>query len=273
MGNNQFLHLVEQAVLFPFVALDRDSLSKRYVLVHLHIPKTAGVALVSRLSKHLVKQSFDFKQIDSAVDEFAGMHSDPPEFITGHIFLEHYLKFMHRLAPKEGVILGVLRDPVDRLMSYYNYCSSPKHPWALEFSEEHLSFANYVRSSGCHNIMSRTLFGDGVRSVKAIENELMHRCYALCSMQRVAEVVGQVLEMRRDNPGRLLAQKNCLDLCYRKVRRAEVDAQTMTLIRERNGLDFELYDTVLKAEAKHRRATHAFARVRRYFDRAINFKG
>ena len=250
MGSTlHFSQLVEQAVLFPFLDLDRDSLSKRYVLVHLHIPKTAGVALVSHIRKHLTTHGINHNRLDSAIDEFASMQGDPPEFVTGHIRLEHYFRFKHRLAPKEAIILGVLRDPIDRLISHYNYCSSPHHPWALQFVEQHLSFAAYVRSDRWHNNMARTLFGDEVRSLEDVERALMQRSYALCSMQRVAEVVAQVLDLDRGNRGRLMARKNVLETCYQKVRRADIDAQTMNLVRERNALDFALYDAVLKAEA------------------------
>ena len=111
------------------------------LLVHLHVPKTAGTTVKIVLGAMFGAALFSFNDLmrDTAgsFDIDAALAADPRFYdrcraITGHVDLAHPLV---RRATRPVVLLAVLRDPVERTVSHYDYIRAvARHPLKQELA-------------------------------------------------------------------------------------------------------------------------------------------
>jgi hypothetical protein len=100
-------------------------------LIFLHIPKTAGLSLRDILLKHIPGPSF---RIIHPIDDTARLAALPEperaalELVEGHLYYG-----VHELLPSPSRYLTMLRDPVERVLSYYSF--------VREFKDHHLNAA------------------------------------------------------------------------------------------------------------------------------------
>ena len=138
---NQARGFLTQWVVSPEQAL--QSQSPR--LVFSHVPKTGGTTLETilaknyRLSDVLHLNAPEFKRFP----EILQLKKKPPRFICGHHPLHSPL---YRHLPAAPVFhLTLLREPVSRVVSYYNYLrhktDHPLHPQACD-----LNLTDFVKS-------------------------------------------------------------------------------------------------------------------------------
>ncbi len=138
---NQACGFLAQWVLTPEQALQNQSPR----LVFSHVPKTGGTTLETilaknyRLSDVLHLNAPEFKRYP----EILQLKKNPPRFICGHHPLHSQL---YRHLPVAPVFhLTLLREPVSRVLSYYNYLRNktdhPLHPQTCD-----LGLADFVES-------------------------------------------------------------------------------------------------------------------------------
>jgi hypothetical protein len=123
------------------------------LVVNVHVPKTGGHTLNGFFGQN------QFYQIDLDMNEntffhtvrearwlqgYAGPRPRPAYLMTGHIRLDH--PFLHHLWMRH-VIVTVLRDPVERMISHYNYARRVTgSPWREDILYKGMSFIEYVRN-------------------------------------------------------------------------------------------------------------------------------
>jgi len=101
------------------------------VLVYIHIPKTAGTYLRTAWLKKNVKNYYwsDEKRSSPLVKDFKESYivASSYEMIGGHLPLSTFLEFQ-TLQPR--YFLNVLREPVSRIISFYNHIKNndTNHP-------------------------------------------------------------------------------------------------------------------------------------------------
>lgn len=138
---NQARGFLSQWVLTPEQAMQNQSPR----LVFSHVPKTGGTTLEAilaknyRLSDVLHLNAPEFKRYP----EILQLKKNPPRFICGHHPL-HSPLYRH-LPPAPLFHLTVVREPVSRVLSYYNYLrhktDHPLHPQACD-----LDLVDFVES-------------------------------------------------------------------------------------------------------------------------------
>ena len=99
------------------------------LLVHLHIPKTAGSALRKLISRRFpgrfraTPNTFTHSHV--AEERLrAILDSDPPPLAVAG----HFVFGLREVFPADARYLTVLRDPVERTLSHYGYLVAPRDP-------------------------------------------------------------------------------------------------------------------------------------------------
>lgn len=147
-----------------------------YQLVFIHLPKTGGMSLHTAISNALPPEAT--LRIGDDEEHAAFLHMGRPalrdrRFISGHFRLEDGLA----RAQPHARFVTVMRDPVARILSSFNYMATwADHPLHATFRD--LTFGEYVHSAG-ENLQSqacRQLTGMQ-RAEDAIP--ILEACYAL----------------------------------------------------------------------------------------------
>lgn len=82
----------------------------------LHIPKTAGTTLISLLDSQFAPEKICPEQLP------AGLPQLSPEKLASYRFIRGHFDYnFHRLLPKKPLFLTMLRDPIDRVISFYEF--------------------------------------------------------------------------------------------------------------------------------------------------------
>lgn len=141
---------------------DRDAL-----WVFVHVPKTAGSALGGQLAagrtpSHNVTINYTdpatpyATRWTQAVDGFLAADAEQRHrFVTGHHLIRHVDRL--RAARPDLRLATLLRDPVDRVISNYRYCTTPKHPTHVEFTATYPTLEHFVEHRANQNAMTRQL--------------------------------------------------------------------------------------------------------------------
>src|SRR5262245_50086333 len=119
--------------------------------VNIHIPKACGNTTnalfrqMGFLPIALDMNSNDFFHTIREDRWLEGYLAPPPResyFLTGHLRLDHPI-FRRILTPY--VVVTVLRDPIDRILSHYNFTTrTPGSPWYDEVAAKGMSFLDYA---------------------------------------------------------------------------------------------------------------------------------
>jgi hypothetical protein len=172
-------------------------------LVFLHLPKTGGFALHAALARALPHQAV--LRIGDAAEQ-AAFRAMPPELadryalISGHVSLGEALE---RARP-DARFVTLLRDPVARLVSAFNYMATwPAHPLHAEFRSR--GFAEFIETSG------DALTAEACRQLTGADTAaeaipLLESCYALVGttarLNDVSATLHQWLGLVPQVPGR-----------------------------------------------------------------------
>jgi hypothetical protein len=125
-------------------------------LVFVHIPKTAGLSLHSALEKIYGKEQT--MRVGNE-DELQQLRKLPEQvidkaFLSGHFF---YGDIKNRTQP-DAVLMSILRDPVKRILSNYNYITNweahPLHKQTVQqsFSDHVYANRNFLRGLCCRHL-------------------------------------------------------------------------------------------------------------------------
>lgn len=124
----------------------------RAVRFFLHVPKTAGSAFNLSLMEGFDRvhtlpfdwQEADLERVwrDAAARHVASRKTPPKEIIVGHVRYRDVRDFLRGEQPIS--LLGMIRNPADRMLSNFNYNTSDTHPNHERFRREYKSFEDYV---------------------------------------------------------------------------------------------------------------------------------
>ncbi|MGQ0484400.1 MAG: sulfotransferase family 2 domain-containing protein [Hyphomicrobiales bacterium] len=140
-----------------FDAYRRRQAGKPLSVVFVHVPKTAGSTIVSTFESsgiELLRVEIDYSNPAEVADYHGAMQhrlSDAVakpvgqngQFLTGHYFTQNLLTAIGSLDGR--LLFTMLRDPVTRIISEYQYCCSSRHPPHEQFRAQFPSFTDYLK--------------------------------------------------------------------------------------------------------------------------------
>jgi hypothetical protein len=136
------------------------------VLIYLHIPKCGGTTLNSILANNFPERErfyvdpHDIKGSREKLKETSESGRMSIRLLHGHLSFG-----WHELLPRDALYFTMIRHPVDRIISHYNYVRfrhNHSHYLREIVEREAMSIADYVRSGICdelNNGMVRLLAG------------------------------------------------------------------------------------------------------------------
>ena len=218
-------------------------------LLFLHAPKTGGTTFETIVPKNYSIN--DTLQLNgpraSKKPELLFKWDKLPHALMGHFELNHRL---YQSIERRFVHMTILREPIRRVVSLYNWMHSPGHPRREQVGQMTLAeFAAEKSIVEAHN--GQTLrFAGSLFPRYARKPELAREAF---------EVAREVLRKRITLFGILESFDTMLVLCerllgwndpyYRRrnvstggVRFGDLDEATVAIIRENNSFDIQLYD-------------------------------
>lgn len=213
-------------------------------MIFIHIPKNGGVTFCTLLFRNYGLDNVYHVQSRCHLDRFIQLPENDKQNFS--VLMGHFDFGYHRLFNGETKYITFLRNPVERMISYYHYVrQSPKNNRFEALSK--LSFDQFVESdltSGVDNLQCRMLAGYRVSESKRLE-------VAKTNIQDDFIFVG-ILDQFDES---ILTLKKLLGwkkVAYTKRNVAprtnfKLSANSLHIIQEKNRQDFELYHWVLKS--------------------------
>lgn len=218
-------------------------------LVHLHIPKCAGVSLLECF-KRAFRESHLHLEWQRAAQHWKEQSSNDRHwnFVTGHISFEEFF-YSRDILLQPYSTLTVIREPLDRVVSEYNYCCTA-HPGSPMFREDFPDVNKYLRACLEQRSNFQTWYSAGV---VASESELRWRCerfaYGICAFEQIEEMSSLVQRAFGQTPEPLdkLNTRQEHESNLQGVSIEDVDHALAQAFRAANQLDYRLYDGLREA--------------------------
>ena len=229
-------------------AFDQSSASHPWVFSH--IPKTAGTSLENYLLQmFLIQETLHVNAPDlNKMPEVVHLKNKFPRFITGHHPMHGLL---YQLLPRQKFIhITMIREPVARVVSYYNYLST-RSDHALHKIVVNLSFDEFLSLTELvelHNGQSRRLAGSLHSNETISDDELFDRakfvvdnCFTLVGVTEKFDAFLNLIEVRYGAKFNQMVRKNQSAI---KLQNSELNASQIQQIEQNNSVDFRLYSYV-----------------------------
>lgn len=218
-----------------------------FTLVFIHMPKTGGMSMRQILLRECARPTF---WIVDPVRDTAELRSKPVEergrltLVEGHMYYG-----VHEFLPRPCVYMTVLRDPVERVLSYYSHVRE-REEHHLHEAMRGLSLSECIRRGmtvELDNYMTRALtslrnvgvpFGGVTAEMLSEAKSHLEGMYVGLT-ERMEESVAyfrSVLGWRRREVPRM-------NVTAARVRRQDLPLSEVEAIRAANALDLELYDS------------------------------
>lgn len=238
----------------------------KYHVIYLHLPKTGGntirqifqnnYKITNRLYfKSDMERQKDFEKMCKSQNQFGN-------FTSGHIYYGY-----HKLLP-EGVPFKyyiMLRDPISRIISQYNYIVSGQSGHWLEEHRNNLSFSEYIRSKldrDIDNMQTRRTAGIDYHFDKYPFGSLNKNCIkdAISNIKNDFFTPGILSNFDKSI---LTAKKEFnLKYCYYKTKNItnktinsitinDITKKDIKFLRELNEYDYKLYDFCCELNKKN----------------------
>ncbi len=206
-------------------------------VVFIHLPKTGGFALHAALARALPPESV-LRVGDEA--ERAAFRALAPDQVAGHALVSGHVSVNEALerARPDARFVTLLRDPVARLLSAFNYMATwPGHPLHAVFRER--GFAEFIRDS------ADALAGEACRQLTGAGSAkeaiaILEGCYALVGTTARVDDVSATLHRWLGVPQGRVERENVTA----GQGRINLDSETCELLLEVTREDRALFEHV-----------------------------
>ncbi len=239
----------------------------------LHIPKTAGTSLVAELAAqcppyyniHIKDYSGSHVEIRlrewQAVQEFVDIDGALPagekhRSCSGHLRREHEELLRQRI---DGIrFFTFLREPVDRVVSDYRYCLTPRHPPHLAFAAQFPTLWDYALHPMSQNTMAKRLASDWSQDAATVSRSALDHFEFIGIVEMYQMSASIVFAMM----GLIHRSETRLNETERTPRNSiDVSAELRDKIRQINFLDETLYRQVQNTLASQRAGWEEYYKV------------
>lgn len=271
------MNMAEQSARFDLASDD--------VLLFLHIPKTAGLSMISLLEQQFKREEIlelhsvpgQGRTEKSVVLEGLGMRSQELKqrirLIRGHLSFGPYDTLIWRYIVQTPVVITLLRDPVERTISAYmhmrrNVVNNPG------FQEKYPTILDWVKDpENAHRVvnrLTRQIVGAYFRGRRLSEGKggLSDQALLSIAKQRLEQFPFVGLTERFQESMNLLhhtfgwdlpAEVPQINVSPTRISRFDFSSEEIEAIRERTNLDEDLYKA---AEELFDRRWHAMQQKR-----------
>lgn len=226
---------------------DGPESNEHYRLLHLHIPKTAGVSFLA-LFKRRFQDNLHLPWNAGGPTWKKKVQTEPvPRFTTGHIRFREVF-FGPIVASKPLLIMSVVRDPLDRAISDYNYMRSVKHPPHEQFFAANPDVNTYIRArTEQKNIQATWLSGSNV-DIEAVKGAVSRHYVGLAPMTRLDQYVDHLQRAFLPGTPEAIEHRNELQKIVHgeKVSVRDVAPDVLDMFNAANDLDRRIYDEALE---------------------------
>jgi hypothetical protein len=211
----------------------------------LHIPKCAGSSIWKTLYHiHGRKHVFRVIDTDRAKELEAMPHSRRFSYLAigGHLTLPKFRTLLGDMSDYYKIV--TLRDPIDLILSYYNYVRL--HSWHFEHeSAVRQHFDEFVACTPTVNTQVYFLTGGSSDATKAIE-AMLEFFDDWAFTHQLAGLTARLYERFRVEPQSAKhVNKNTLGLTH-----SEISPEAITVLKSRNQEDFELVERLFVLREK-----------------------
>ena len=214
-------------------------------IVHLHVPKTAGSAFSNTFKK--VFEDYTHLRWDAGAADWQRIaQTNPiPRFTTGHIRMSEIF-FDQNVALRPVQVVCIVRHPLDRAVSVYNYGRSSQYPRNATFSAQFPTLQSFIeRQTEQPNYQSRWIgkFAGHPRLVFSNVGRFHLGIATLEYVDQYAKALQLALSRKDPLP---LSRVNELGTIVHGQRSSKDDLDKATIDRfvAANAVDYELYETV-----------------------------
>lgn len=226
-------------------------------VIFIHIPKAAGTTFYQVLNhQYKTQHIFYFKEGTSkqaTIDLFRQLPTEKKAYlrcIRGHIPFG-----LHQWLPQPATYLTILRNPVERVVSYYYFVrNTPRHLFHKEVIEKNFSLEDFIRKmmdinetnlqtrwvAGCVDFDSViSPYGDLPANALDLAKKNLESFFSVCGLtERFDE---SLLLMQKIHSWKNIFYKRKNIGTQRKVGE-KVSASTLRLIEKNEEQDLELYE-------------------------------
>ena len=226
--------------------------SKPQNIIFDHLPKCGGTSLNKLLESNYSRKRI-FKMSgsdpDKSVTEFLSLHSskrNQMNLIYGHLAG----KLIHSVD-KNFIVITVLREPIDRIISHYYYVQRKEDHYLHSIvKKENMSLEDYAVSDLSEELRNWYVqHFSGLSSVEVKKNKEKSLKMAICNLENNYDLVGflneydhflsKLIKMANFKSKQILEKNN------KTLDRPTIDTipiKTLDIIKNVNDLDIQLYD-------------------------------
>jgi hypothetical protein len=215
-----------------------------------HIPKTAGTSVESYLAQLVgLKDILHVNAPDlNRLPQVLYLKNKYPKLIMGH---HPFHGLLYQLLGEHKIVhLSMMREPISRVVSYYNYVSTRNYH-ALHKSVAHLSFDGFLAESQLtelSNGQAKRLAGTLHNSVGLTDQELylkakytIDHCFSLVG---VTEHFKEYIQLIAKKCGVKFIELPPINRSEIKIQLADLTTAQKKVVSEMNKVDIQLYQYV-----------------------------
>ena len=209
--------------------------------VYLHIPKTAGKAF-----EKLAEQNYGNGCSLSTNGNFSREHWASAQLIGGHFFHSMYASMRG-----QRIFLSIVRDPVDRAISRFNYYRGREDGYErrVERKFDHESLKNTIRDSGFRREFIdnyQCLYLSGKHRYSSVRHAFSNDVFIVGSFHKIEQWLAFVSEKLGWQDSTLPQVNVASDPAYKNGFKS--DNELIDLLIQNNEEDYKLFNFIEKEE-------------------------